>query len=272
MNQASETNKIDSLVQKVDQMFQKLRVLDLLSDKISKFHSTLKTLVSNVDNVTKRVVEIEQSLEFLNTKYETSKQEHDTIKSDIKKIKQCYTDVNHGGSADRSKRDYCSGTDDLSCNEKTHTVHKDYNNICLLSLNVCGIKQTLLYPEFESLLNDYDILYLTETKLDDLNEIHCKDFIFHHKNRKKFINKSGGIALGIGNGRAGKSTSKNLSVVDYALSTAYLLKFVTKFEVLEFSKLYSDIHSPLSLVLGEIRPEFTHQNECDRNIPVRIKP
>ena len=308
--------------------------------------------------------------------------------------------MNHGGSADRSKRDYSSGTDDLSCNEKTHTVHKDYNNICLLSLNVCGIKQKLLYPELESLLNNYDILCLTETKLDDLDEIQCNDFIFHHKNRKKFINKSGGIALGyksylesfikpittdcqfvlwfsidkkvfdspenvifgivyvppenssyssveafndierefhkfnentnliclvgdfnartgnlrdyiedndtedyfvnnviditeltdtkildelcipkhrnspdlvvnnfgrklvdfcknnnvfiyngrIGNDKAGKSTSKNLSVVDYALSTAHLLKFVKHFEVLEFSKLYSDIHSPLSLV------------------------
>ncbi|CAG2192890.1 unnamed protein product [Mytilus edulis] len=76
----------------------------------------------------------------------------------------------------------------------------------------------------------------------------------------------------IGNDKAGKSTSKNLSVVDYALSTAHLLKFVKHFEVLEFSKLYSDIHSPLSLVLGEIRPECIHQNECDRNIPVRIKP
>ncbi|CAG2209262.1 unnamed protein product [Mytilus edulis] len=76
----------------------------------------------------------------------------------------------------------------------------------------------------------------------------------------------------IGNDKAGKSTSKNLSVVDYALSTAHLLKFVKHFEVLEFSKLYSDIHSPLSLVLREMRTELIHQNECDRNIPVRIKP
>ncbi|VDI12648.1 Hypothetical predicted protein [Mytilus galloprovincialis] len=241
-----------------------------------------------------------------------------------------------------------------------------------------------------------------QTKLDDLDEIQCNDFIFHHKNRKKFINKSGGIALGyksylesfitpittdcqfglwfsidkkvfdspenvifgivyvppenssyssveafndierefhkfnentnliclVGdfNARTGNLRDyiennvtedyfvnniiditeltdikildelcipkhrnspdlvvnnfgrklvdfcKNLSVVDYALSTAHLLKFVKHFEVLEFSKLYSDIHSPLSLFLGEIRPEFIHQNECDRNIPVRIKP
>ncbi|CAC5394516.1 unnamed protein product [Mytilus coruscus] len=78
--------------------------------------------------------------------------------------------------------------------------------------------------------------------------------------------------LEIGNDKAGKSTNENLSVVYYALSTAYLLKFVENFEILEFSKLYSDIHSPLSLVLGEIRHEFTYQNECDRNISVRIKP
>ncbi|XP_063427570.1 asparagine-rich protein-like [Mytilus trossulus] len=41
------------------------------------------------------------------------------------------------------------------------------------------------------------ILCLTETKLDDVDEIDCDNFIFHYKNRKKLANhKSGGIALG----------------------------------------------------------------------------
>ncbi|CAG2247197.1 unnamed protein product [Mytilus edulis] len=523
MNQASETNKIDNLIQKVDQMFQKMSVLDSLSDKMSKFHSTLNTLVSNVDNVTKRVVEIEQSLEFLNTKYETSKQEHDTVKKDIKEIKQCYTDVSsnithfctdledlkerHIDLQTRSMRENLvfSGIPQTNPEEESEETEQILINFMKTSLKiespvefqrahrfgksdknmrpiVCRFKtfkdreivrksakelkgtkygiseqypkeindrRKVLWPYFKEAKHQRKKAYLKrdklfidgtefiipddeneqptnrkQTKLDDLDEIQCNDFIFHHKNRKKFINKSGGIALGyksylesfikpittdcqfvlwfsidkkvfdspenvifgivyvppenssyssveafndierefhkfnentnliclvgdfnartgnlrdyiedndtedyfvnnviditeltdtkildelcipkhrnspdlvvnnfgrklvdfcknnnvfiyngrIGNDKAGKSTSKNLSVVDYALSTAHLLKFVKHFEVLEFSKLYSDIHSPLSLVLGEIRPECIHQNECDRNIPVRIKP
>ncbi|CAG2186516.1 unnamed protein product [Mytilus edulis] len=54
-----------------------------------------------------------------------------------------------------------------------------------------------MYPEFKSLLDKHDIVCLTETKLDDVDEINCDNFIFHYKNRKKLANhKSGGIALG----------------------------------------------------------------------------
>lgn len=54
-----------------------------------------------------------------------------------------------------------------------------------------------MYPEFVNLLNKHDILCLTETKTDDLDEINHENFIFHIKNRKKISNfRSGGIALG----------------------------------------------------------------------------
>ncbi|CAG2239753.1 unnamed protein product [Mytilus edulis] len=74
-------------------------------------------------------------------------------------------------------------------------VNKDI--VHLLSLNVCGLKRKLLYQEFRDLLKCNDLLCLTETKLDDLDEISFEDFTFHYKNRKKFTSfRSGGIALG----------------------------------------------------------------------------
>ncbi|CAG2246747.1 unnamed protein product [Mytilus edulis] len=51
-------------------------------------------------------------------------------------------------------------------------------------------------------------------------------------------------------GEVGKPTSKNTSVVDYAISTADVLYLVENFDVLPFSSLYSDIHCPLELVLN----------------------
>ena len=57
------------------------------------------------------------------------------------------------------------------------------------------------------------------------------------------------------NGRAGKDkgvrefTIKNYSVVDYCIVSPKLLNFFNSFSILEPSKLFSDVQSPLSLTL-----------------------
>jgi hypothetical protein len=61
------------------------------------------------------------------------------------------------------------------------------------------------------------------------------------------------------NGRIGgakgisKFTSKNASVVDYAICSPLLFKIIDNFSVLETSKLFSDIHNPLSMAFNCIR-------------------
>lgn len=45
------------------------------------------------------------------------------------------------------------------------------NSFKLLSLNVCGLKNKLEYPEFKTMLNMYDIVCLTETKFDNLDVV-----------------------------------------------------------------------------------------------------
>ena len=45
----------------------------------------------------------------------------------------------------------------------------------------------------------------------------------------------------------GKFTSKDASVVDYVIGSINFLKLVQNFSVLDSSKLFSDIHTPLSL-------------------------
>jgi hypothetical protein len=48
----------------------------------------------------------------------------------------------------------------------------------------------------------------------------------------------------------GKLTSKNASVVVYVICSTDFLKFVQAFSVLDFSTLFSDIHTPLSLTIN----------------------
>ena len=45
----------------------------------------------------------------------------------------------------------------------------------------------------------------------------------------------------------GKLTCKNSRIVDYVISAVDFLKCIVDMDVLEFSKLYSDVHSPISL-------------------------
>ncbi|CAG2223100.1 unnamed protein product [Mytilus edulis] len=82
--------------------------------------------------------------------------------------------------------------------------------------------------------------------------------------------------LFIFNGRVGKdkigmSTSKNNSVIDYVVGTSLLLQIVHDFEIFEFNKLYSDVHSPLALTL-RLNDSFSGKKSTNKKSFPRIKP
>lgn len=70
------------------------------------------------------------------------------------------------------------------------------DSLHILSLNVCGLVRRLQYPEFSDLISGYDILCLTESKTDSLDNIEINGFEVRMKNRSRVSNvKSGGITL-----------------------------------------------------------------------------
>jgi hypothetical protein len=73
-----------------------------------------------------------------------------------------------------------------SCNIHSHNVFNK-NALRYLSLNVCGIKFKSKYPELRDLLDNYDIVCLTETKLDDIDVIECNDFTFKYVKFKSIV-------------------------------------------------------------------------------------
>ncbi|VDI73706.1 Hypothetical predicted protein [Mytilus galloprovincialis] len=103
------------------------------------------------------------------------------------------------------------------------------------------------------------------------------------KNRsgQKLLELCKGNDLFIVNGRigddkheSGKLTCKNTSVIDYCICTYDFLKFVSNFKVKEFSRLYSDVHSPITTTLH--MNEFTVVNDqidntCDSSVSCRVK-
>ena len=83
-----------------------------------------------------------------------------------------------------------------------------------------------------------------------------------------------GNSLFLLNGRVGENrhegglACKNLSTVDYCLCSVKLLKCVNNFRILDFSSLYSDIHSPLHITF--LKKKFIENADyiTDQNVVI----
>ena len=91
--------------------------------------------------------------------------------------------------------------DDVS-NNSVFEAHNDHlysisqeKRLKICTINVCGLKSKLLYPEFDDFLDKYDIICITESKLDRFDSINLDNFSIITNNRSIFKSKSGGIAL-----------------------------------------------------------------------------
>ena len=70
-------------------------------------------------------------------------------------------------------------------------------NLNVVFINVCGLSSRMKYPDFIDFLNNYDIICLGETKLDNIDAINIKldGYSFYYKNRQQFQRKSGGLGI-----------------------------------------------------------------------------
>ena len=77
-------------------------------------------------------------------------------------------------------------------NQSNSTISSD--KLSVGSLNVCGLKRSILYTEFTDLVQSFDIFCLAETKLLDTDVISCPGYtFFSHSRRQKFYRRSGGM-------------------------------------------------------------------------------
>ena len=68
-----------------------------------------------------------------------------------------------------------------------------------MSLNVNGLCSKLKYEDLEDHIGKFDIIGLSETKLDDCDHVEIDNFELFTKNQKKFKSRSGGVALLVSN-------------------------------------------------------------------------
>ena len=79
---------------------------------------------------------------------------------------------------------------------KNQSNDSQFYNIKLGSLNVCGLKRRLEYPDFTKYFENSDILCFMETMLDDSDIISLPGFrTISQPRKRKHFRKSGGLAV-----------------------------------------------------------------------------
>ena len=74
------------------------------------------------------------------------------------------------------------------------------STLSVASLNVCGLKRRVQYPDFISFVNQYNVVCLAETKLDEADIILLDGYTFiSQPRRQKYLRKSGGIGFFVRN-------------------------------------------------------------------------
>ena len=138
---------------------------------------------------------------------------------------------------------------DKACNLKTYSL----KNISIASLNVCGLKRRLEYPEFQELVNNFEVFCVSESKLDKHDIISLKGYTYVSQIRKqRYLRKSGGIGIFIKN-----ELYRYVSVIDS--DSDYILWI--KFDKLLFGTPEDVVLGAVYLPPGDSR--FNTQDELD---------
>ena len=138
-------------------------------------------------------------------------------------------------------------------------LNSNYDNICLVgdfnsrTAEISDIPD-IRYDAFSGMLDlDYNVISLLqklnidiERKSKDCNRNTFGNILIEFCRNNNMIICNGRVGKDMG---FGEFTCKNSSAVDYYIVSPNGLKIINSFSILEPSKLFSDVHSPLSLTL-----------------------
>ncbi len=108
------------------------------------------------------------------------------------------------------------------------------------SLNVCGLKRRSNFPEFISLIHDYDIFLVSESKLDQYDVIKIDGYTYINIPRKqKTLRKSGGIGAFVKN-----CIFPYIEVIETQCDYLMWLKLSCKFTNLDEDLIFGTVYVP----------------------------
>ena len=126
--------------------------------------------------------------------------------------------------------------------KRNQSSDKKSTNIKCGSLNVCGVKHRLNYPDFCKLVQNYDIFCVNETKIDKYDTIHLDGYTFISQCRKqKFFRKSGGIGVFVKN-----HLSPYVSLIESDSDYILWVKLNKKFNQIDQDIIFGAVYLPPS--------------------------
>ena len=72
-------------------------------------------------------------------------------------------------------------------------------NLSVAHINVAGLQDKSVFPEFKEFVNYFQFVFFTETHTDNLDTISIPGFTILAKHRSKMLKNSGGMALAVSN-------------------------------------------------------------------------
>ncbi|CAG2199419.1 unnamed protein product [Mytilus edulis] len=128
--------------------------------------------------------------------------------------------------------------------------------------SLIGIFELESDDEILSYMLDYEQLKLQNIPLSRMSECHCNINNYGHK----LLDMCKKLNVYIANSRLGsdigigRTTCKDISVIDYLLLSSKLFSLVDEFEILDFVPLFSDVHNAIHIVFKSVLPhdEITH--------------
>ena len=131
------------------------------------------------------------------------------------RVRKNYRDSNNQNNTDENSN--MNNDDDDNQNNYSMNIDNVSENqegkldIKFLSLNVGGIDTKLRSPDLLEVVKQHDIICLVETKMDELDNLSIDGYTCFLKNRKKFVRKSGGVAVIVKN-----NLLKYVKIVEHA--------------------------------------------------------
>ena len=135
--------------------------------------------------------------------------------------------------------------------------------------SLIGIFELESDDEILSYMLDYEQLKLQNIPLSRMSECHCNINNYGHK----LLDMCKKLNVYIANSRLGsdigigRTTCKDISVIDYLLLSSKLFSLVDEFEILDFVPLFSDVHNAIHIVFKSVLPHDEITHDTSQNSP-----
>ncbi|VDI18704.1 Hypothetical predicted protein [Mytilus galloprovincialis] len=261
------------LTDRIEKIEKEVQKIDGIKEGLSNLSTRVQTNEETIVEIQDRNRKVEESVEKMGQIVHTIVDKYSANAEEISQIKDRMETIgeDNGTFSNIAIKELKADMLDLKCRSMSdNLVFSGFQNVYFVGdFNArTGSEDDFIFvPDSESHVVDIENIQINAVcNLDQYDFSRKRNSRDKNKNRfgNQLLEFCKGNNFFIMNGRTlgdidGKFTCRNSSVVDYCLCSAELIQNFTDFKVLDFSSLYSDVHSPIEISLKTNRSRSQHQ-------------